>query len=118
MPLVIQIVIGFSIVVFLYYGLDCLVSDGMAAEFERYNLSRYRRLTGSLEVLGAVGLAVGYVIPAILVAASAGLTLLMALGVVTRVRVRDPLLETVPAFGLMLINAYILCYGLAVLHGA
>ena len=118
MPLTVQVAIGFSVGVFLYYGLDCLLSDGMVAEFERYDLSRYRRLTGALEVLGAIGLAVGLIIPVILAAASAGLALLMALGVATRVRVRDPLVEMVPALVLMLISAYILFHALAVLRGA
>ena len=102
-----------SAIVFLYYGLDCLVSDGMVAEFERYGLSRYRRLTGSLEVLGAVGLAVGYFVPHVLVLASAGLTLLMALGVATRFRVRDPLQQALPALGLMLLNAFIFAHALS-----
>ncbi len=113
MHLAFQAATGLSIILFLYYGLDCLFADGMVAEFERYGLSRYRKLTGSLEVLGAAGLIVGYVVPAVLVLASAGLTALMALGVATRFRVRDPLLETVPAFVLMLVNVYIFIYALA-----
>lgn len=116
MPLFVQVAIGLSAAVFLYYGLTCLLADGMVAEFERYGLIRYRRLTGSLEVLGAAGLVVGYVVPVVLALASAGLTTLMALGVATRIRVRDPLLETAPAFVLMILNAYILVYALAALR--
>jgi hypothetical protein len=112
MESVFQVSVGLSVVLFLYYGLSGLLSDGMVAEFERYGLSRYRRLTGSLEVLGAVGLVVGYFVLPVLVLASAGLTLLMALGVATRVRVGDPVAEMVPAFALMLVNAYILVYAL------
>jgi len=114
MEIAFQVSVGLSVVLFLYYGLDCLLSDGMVVEFERYGLSRYRRLTGSLEVLGAVGLVVGYFVSPILILASAGLTLLMALGVATRVRVRDPVAETIPAFVLMLVNAYILFYALSI----
>jgi uncharacterized membrane protein YphA (DoxX/SURF4 family) len=113
MGIAFQVSVGLSVVLFLYYGLDCLLSDGMVVEFERYGLSRYRRLTGSLEVLGAVGLIVGYFVLPVLVLASAGLTLLMALGVATRVRVRDPIAETIPAFALMLVNAYVLFYALS-----
>jgi len=114
MALAFQIATGLSVLLFLYYGVDCLFSDGMVVEFERYGLSRFRRLTGSVEVLGAVGLAVGYVVPAVLVLASAGLTALMALGVMTRVRVRDPLWETLPAAVLMAVNAFILYHALTV----
>ena len=32
-----------SAIVFLYYGATCLFANGMAAEFARYGLSRYRQ---------------------------------------------------------------------------
>lgn len=44
-----------SILLFLYYGLRVLVSNAMVTEFERFGLSRYRKLIGGLEVLGSVG---------------------------------------------------------------
>ncbi|HKK50533.1 MAG TPA: DoxX family protein, partial [Myxococcota bacterium] len=62
-----------SILAFGTYGLLVLFADGMVEEFERFGLSRFRRLTGSLEVLGALGLAVGYLVPALTLLASAGL---------------------------------------------
>jgi len=101
-----------SIVLFLYYGLSVLVSNAMATEFERFGLSRFRKLTGCLEVLGAVGLMLGYFVPILVVAAAGGLTLLMVLGLATRYRVRDPLAEAVPALVLMLMNLYVLIYAI------
>jgi len=97
-----------SAVIFLVYGLLCLFSNGMEAEFERYGLSRFRRLTGGLEVLGGVGLLVGLLVPEVMMVASGGLALLMLLGVIARVRVRDPLLEILPASVLLVANAFIL----------
>ena len=99
-----------SILLFLYYGTGCLVSGAMVAEFKRFGLGRFRRLTGGLEVLGAVGLLMGYVIPALVIVASGGLTLLMVLGIAVRIRVRDTLVEMLPAFVLMLVNLFILIY--------
>ncbi len=101
-----------SILLFLYYGMSVLVSNAMETEFERFGLSRFRKLTGSLEVLGSVGLMLGYFVPILVVAASGGLTLLMVLGLATRYRVRDPLAEAVPALVLMLMNLYVLVYAL------
>jgi hypothetical protein len=101
---------------FLSYGLLCLFSDGMRAEFERFGLARYRRLTGSLEVLGGVGLLVGFLVPVILVVSSTGLVLLMLLGVFARVRVRDPLLEILPAAALMAVNLFILLQAWAIVR--
>lgn len=110
MPFVYGVAVLLSASSFLIYGLLCLFSDGMEEEFERFGLSRYRRLTGALEVLGAVGLAVGVFVTEVMVAASAGLALLMVLGVITRVRVRDSFVETLPAVILLCVNLFILLY--------
>ena len=92
---------------FLYYGMACLVTRTMVDEFERFGLSRFRRLTGLLEVLGGLGLLVSYVVPELVPMASSGLALLMVLGIAARVRVRDSLLQILPALILMLVNLFL-----------
>lgn len=99
-----------SALLFLYYGPLCLFSDGMEAEFQRFGLSRYRRLTGGLEVLGALGLLAGLFVPGLILVAAGGLAALMALGVLTRVRVGDSFLETLPAGVLLVVNLFIFVY--------
>ena len=99
-----------SIGLFLWYGIACLVADGMAVEFTRFGLSRYRTLTGSLEVLGAIGLAAGYLLPIIGVLSAVGLAVLMLLGIATRIRVRDSIIETAPAALLLFVNLFIALY--------
>jgi len=100
---------------FLFYGLACLFFEDMSAEFERFGLARFRKLTGALEVAGALGLSLGYFVPSLTIAASGGLSLLMLLGVLTRMRLRDPPVSLLPALTLMLLSAYV--FGYAV-HGA
>ena len=92
---------------FIIYGLLCLFSGGMMAEFERYGLSRFRRLTGALEVLGGAGLIVGLFVPEVMLVASGGLALLMLLGLIARFRVRDSFLESLPASILLLMNVFL-----------
>ena len=92
---------------FFFYGWACIRNDAMVAEFERYGLARLRKLTGSLELLGALGLLIGYAFPLALVLASGGLSLLMLMGVLTRLRIRDSFFATLPALVLLLMNAYI-----------
>ena len=104
-PLTVTTVV--SAVLFLGYGAVVLLTGGMREEFERFGLARFRLATGALEVLGGVGLLVGLVRTEVLVVASGGLTSLMLLGVLTRIRVKDPWLEIVPAAALMLANGYI-----------
>lgn len=107
MGLEFQIAKGASIALFLGYGLLCLFANGMVDEFERYGLARFRRLTGALEVLGALGLAGGYLVPFMDVFSATGLAVLMALGVGVRIKVRDPVVEMLPAAFLLLVNAFI-----------
>ncbi len=102
-----------SIAAFAFYGTACLVTKRMVSEFERYGLARWRRLIGGLELSGALGLLAGYLLPQLVVAASAGLSLLMLAGVITRVRIRDPLVLTTPALALLLVNVYVLLYALS-----
>ena len=106
-----------SAVLFLGYGSLVLFTGGMRAEFERFGLARFRRATGALEVLGGVGLLVGLLRSEVLVVASGGLALLMLLGVLTRIRVRDPIVEIVPAAALMLTNGVILAAAWGLVQG-
>lgn len=101
-----------SVAAFLFYGLSCLFSNGMAAEFERYGLSRFRRFTGGLETAGALGLVGGYLFPPLVIAASGGLALLMVLGVITRVRIGDRVVLMLPAILLLLVNLYVFAYSI------
>ena len=96
-----------SVLVFLYFGSMCLFGNGMREDFERFGLSRLRRLTGALEVLGALGLVAGLFIHALAVVSGAALALLMVLGLLTRVRHRDSLNQMLPAAVLVAINVYI-----------
>jgi hypothetical protein len=107
MTLAVQISFVLSVTLFLGYGLSCLFMGAMIDEFARYNLSRFRRVVGLLEVLGALGLLSSIVVPALVFPSSVGLALLMALGIVTRVRARDPFIEAIPAAVLMLVNLFL-----------
>ena len=64
-------------------------------------------LTGSLEVGGALGQIAGFFIPELLALSSLGLALLMACGVWTRWRIRDPWFAWLPAILLFLVNSYL-----------
>lgn len=107
-----------SSVSFLWYGIASLANDGMADDFARFGLSRYRRLTGGLEVLGGVGLLAGLLWTPLLVVSAGGLSVLMLLGVFARVRVRDPWVQTLPALLLFLLNLFLAIYGLLIIRAA
>lgn len=79
----------------------------MRREFERYGYPRYRKLVGALQLLGATGLLVGFYAPWAGQVGSGGLALLMLLGIGVRIKIKDTVLQTLPAFAYMLINAYL-----------
>jgi len=95
-------------ITFIIYGYLCLTTNHMEAEFKRYGLSKFRKLTGALELLGGVGLILGINSELLLYMSSTGLALLMFLGVIIRLRTKDPLFQIIPAFVLMIINLFII----------
>ena len=104
MPAPTDILVAVSSAAFLFYGLACLFSSKLVAEFERYRLARWRVLVGGLEVAGALGLIIGWWLPPLQTAAAAGLFLLMLCGLWARWRIRDPWYATLPALVLAVIN--------------
>jgi len=97
-----------SILAFFVAGLSCLLAPRMAREFARYELPRFRILTGCLQLFGAAGLAFGLIFPMLTMLSAGGLSTLMLLGVTARLRVKDSLLQIVPAGLLSMLNLIVL----------
>lgn len=96
-----------SMIAFSIFGIGCFATQRAVAEFERLGVPELRLLTGVLQVLGAFGLAAGFWRPMATVAAAAGLALLMAGGLIVRIRVGDPVLLMLPALGMLLLNLFV-----------
>lgn len=97
-----------SLLSFLFYGISCLSTDKMKMEFDRYGLSKFRILTGVLQVLGSLGLGIGFFYPPITVMAASGLFVLMLLGFAVRLKINDPWYMAVPALAYALLNLVII----------
>tara|TARA_B100000768_G_scaffold66485_1_gene63924 strand:- start:4132 stop:4485 length:354 start_codon:yes stop_codon:yes gene_type:complete len=105
---ILTIVIWFSGVAFVYFGFNCFYSKFIISEFDRYNLPKFRKLTGYLQLIGAVGLLLGlYLSPVILLLASTGLFLLMIAGFIVRLKIKDNFIKSSPSFGFAAINLFI-----------
>jgi uncharacterized membrane protein YphA (DoxX/SURF4 family) len=104
---IVQIARIISVVFFAFYGISCFSSDRMQLEFERYRVPQLRRLTGVLQIAGAVGIVIGYWFRPLIVLSAGGLALMMIYAVITRLRIRDPLYAALPAFSFASLNAYI-----------
>ncbi|TVZ14330.1 DoxX family protein [Maribacter sp. MAR_2009_72] len=103
-----NIAILISSIGFLYYGFECLFSQKMKDEFIRFGLSKQRVLTAYLQLTGALGLIFGFFMsPLLILISAAGLSLLMLLGFGVRIKIKDSILESLPALVLALINLFI-----------
>ena len=96
---------------FLFYGITCFTSPFMIMEFDRYGIPQYRKLTGVLQLLGALGIIIGVWIDFLQILSTLGLFLLMLFGVITRIMIKDGFIKTLPALFYCLLNGY-LCYEL------
>lgn len=100
--------IYFSSVSFLAYGVSYFLSPYMKNEFKRFGLAKFALFTVVLEILGAIGLLVGLFFHSILIISSGGLTLLMLLGLLVRIRIKDSFWKLTPALFFMVLNSLIL----------
>ena len=83
----------------------------MMKEFDRYGIPQFRKLTGTLQLLGALGIIIGVWIDFLQILSTLGLFLLMLFGVITRIMIKDGFIKTLPALFYCLLNGY-LCYEL------
>ena len=104
---IVKICILISSLSFFGYGVSYFTSTHMKDEFKRFGLEKLGLLTIVLELLGAIGLIVGLKFNPILVIASLGLALLMLIGLIVRIRLKDNILISLPAFFYMSLNTYI-----------
>lgn len=107
----------FSGISFLFFGTTCLTTAYMKSEFVRYGYDRQRPLTGVLQILGGLGLLIGYYFasPLLSVVPATGLSLMMMFGFGVRMKIGDTLFMATPAFFYAALNLYLSLYYLGVI---
>lgn len=102
------VLVWISSLAFIYFGINCFYSKFIILEFKRYELPMYRKLTGFLQLIGAIGLLIGlYFNPILLLLASIGLCLLMLSGLIVRIKIKDSFIKSSPAFTFAVLNLFI-----------
>ena len=97
----------FSSFSFIAYTIAYLVAPKLRSEFKELKIDKLSTLVVCLELLGAFGLLIGFFYTPIMIVSSLGLSVLMLLGVLIRLRHRQPLKLTLQAFFFMLLNGFI-----------
>ncbi|MDA7812730.1 DoxX family protein [Flavobacteriaceae bacterium] len=104
-PEILQI---FSALSFVFYGIMSFSSNIMKSEFNRWGISKFRTIVGCVQLTGGFGLLVGFYFPIMTILSSLGLTVLMLLGFILRLIVKDGIVKSSPAFIYTIINLFIL----------
>ncbi|MFT5641687.1 MAG: hypothetical protein ACI9A7_001792 [Cyclobacteriaceae bacterium] len=102
-----KIYILISSLSFFGYATSYFISPNMKREFKRFGLEKLGLATIILQILGATGLLVGLKFNPILTISSLGLALLMFSGLIVRIRLKDSIWISLPAFFYMALNTYI-----------
>ncbi|MEJ6694455.1 MAG: DoxX family protein [Chitinophagales bacterium] len=92
---------------FFAYAFSYFNSPHMKSEFKRFGLEKMGLTTVVLEIMGALGLLVGLKFYFILMISSLGLALLMFAGLMVRLKLKDSIRVSLPAFFYMALNMYI-----------
>lgn len=98
-----------SAISFLGYSVAYFIGPKMKSEFIRFGLEKYALATILFEITGALGLLIGHFlnIELLLQISAIGLTIMMFLGIIVRIKVKDSLFVILPAFFFFMLNAYI-----------
>ena len=92
---------------FFAYAFSYFNAPHMKNEFKRFGLEKIGLTTIFLEITGALGLLIGLKFYFILMISSLGLALLMLVGLIVRIRLKDSIWISFPAFFFMVLNTYI-----------
>ena len=103
-----QILILISGISFVYYGLSSFFSKKMKVEYRRWGYPEQRLVIGSLQLLGGLGLSVGFVFEPLIPLSSASLMLLMLAAIGVRIKIEDQPLKIIPALFYAVLNFLIL----------
>ena len=101
------LLVFFSGVSFIFYGIGSFNSTRMESEYKRWGYKDYRYLIGGLQLLGGMGLLVGLLVDNLLIVSSGGLILLMIMAVYVRFKIKDPIKMALPALFYAIINSLI-----------
>ncbi len=94
---------------FFFYSVRSIFSNHMISEYSRWGLSRARIFISLLQFLLALSLIMGLWNLYLLLISSFFLTVMMIFAILVRVKIKDSLLDSVPAVFYALLNLSI-CY--------
>ena len=93
---------------FVAYGVNSFISKRMKSEFQRWNLKKDRKAIASCQLICGVALLFGLEWNIMLVLSSSFLGVMMLVAIVVRIKVKDNISDILPAFAYLVLSAIIL----------
>ena len=98
-----------SAVSFLFYSIRSVFSPNMIAEYSRWGMAKERVVILLLQFLASIALIIGFYNVRLMILTSFLLTLMMVCAIFVRIRIKDSIIDTLPAIFYALLN-FIICY--------
>ena len=105
-----SVVIVFTALSFIAYGINSFISKRMFSEFKRWGLEKSRKLIGFCQLITGLGLLIGLQVNLMLVASSLFLIIMMLSAVYVRIRIKDNISDILPAIAYLLLGFIIYYY--------
>ena len=91
-----KIIIVFTSLSFILYGLNSFVSKKMISEFKRWGLEKRRKQIGVFQLLCGFGMLTGLNYNILLIYSSIILVIMMLVAVFVRIKIKDNISEILP----------------------
>ena len=98
------IILFFSAISFIVYGISSFYSKRMISEYERWGYQKHRIQIAILQLLAGIGLLIGSSFPILLALISSSLFIMMMVAVFVRIQIQDTIINTLPAVFYAIVN--------------
>jgi uncharacterized membrane protein YphA (DoxX/SURF4 family) len=102
------IIVLFTGVSFIAYGINSFISQRMKKEFKRWGLENKRKTIASCQLIGGVGLFLGLELNTIMILSSAFLGVMMLVAIGVRIKIKDNISDILPALAYLVLSVMIL----------
>ena len=105
-----NIIIVFTAISFIVYGINSFVSHKMILEFKRWGLEKRRKEVGGFQLACGLGMLIGIKFNLILIVSSIILIIMMLVAIYIRIKIKDNISEILPAIAYLILSIIILQY--------
>jgi uncharacterized membrane protein YkgB len=102
------IILIFTGVSFIAYGINSFISQRMINEFKRWGLNDNRKKIGASQFIAGFGLLIGFEFNLAGIISSIFIMLMMLVAIIVRIRIKDNISDILPAIAYLLLGGSIL----------